>query len=259
MKKLFSKWWCSLAIFAASIAALALVAVCTDSAQCIQFFDQNGYSPFELATLPVFFAIIPAVWIAKPFDGSPLRQNVLSSMVTIVVIMAIVKETDLHNAALHCLFPGFVGENGSLLPGLVKPNGAPLTGTPFKMRVLTNSGVPFAMKAVIVAYFISFFGMFAAGLAYLAKSLFTGMLKLKASAWSVACLGASGIMVQITDRLPSWLNHGYGLNKNVAGENAVSIFSAIATAFEEGGEMMLALFAILAIIQARIEKNGRRE
>lgn len=259
MKTFIAKWWSSLVIFASSIAVLSLIAAFTDSVQCVRFFDQNGYSPFELATLPVFFAIIPAVWILKPFDGSRLRQNVLSAMVTIVVLMAIIKETDLHNVALHYMFPGFVGEDGLLLPGLVKPNGSPLTGTPFKMRVLTNNAVPIAMKITIATYFVAFFGVFATGLLYLSKSLISGLIRLKASAWSVACLGASGVMVQITDRLPSWLGHNFGISKNasaLAEETLASKLSSLMTVLEEGGEMMLAFFAIIAIFQATEAKKG---
>jgi glycosyltransferase involved in cell wall biosynthesis len=166
-------------------------------------------------------------------------------MVTVVALMAIVKELDLHNAVLSGLYPDYVGSDGSLVPGrLFRPNGRPLNGTPFKMRVITNGEVPFGMKALIVGYFTLFFGLFAAGFAYLAQFWLDGVLKLKPSAWAWGCFGASGVVVQVADRLPSWLNHAYGLSKSADG---VTGAQSLCTALEEGGEMMIAVFALLTI------------
>lgn len=218
----------------------------------VRFFDQGGYSPFELATLPVFAAIVPLVWWKCPFEGSPQRRTILCTMVSVVAIMAIVKEMDLHLMALHALYPDLVSDRGYLLPGLYKPNGDALLGTPFKMRVLTNAAVPMGMKLFILAFFIAFFGTFAAGFAYLLKSWIVGVFKLVPSAWAVGCFGASGVMVQIADRLPSWLDHACGLAKT---EGAVTSTQSLCTMLEEGGEMMIALFAILAIVLGHKENQ----
>ena len=218
-------------------------------------FDNNGRSPFELATLPLFAVIIPLVWWKCPFDGSRKRKITLSLMVTIVVIMAIVKQLDLHNALLSYLYPDYVGLDGSLISGrLVRPNGKPLNGTPFKMRVITNGEVPFGMKALIVGYFGLFFGFFAAGFAYLVQFWFDGVLKLKSSAWAWGCFGASGVIVQISDRLPSWLGHAHGLSKS---QDGVTKAQSLCTALEEGGEMMIAIFALLTIYLAWKELKAK--
>lgn len=240
------------AVWCALLAALLVVWAALEPATLIRLFDQGGYSPFELATVPFYAAIVPFVWWKKPFAGSARRRAILCAMVSVVAVMAVLKELDLHNQILHLLYPNFVSEEGSLLPGLFKPNGSPLSGTPFKMRVLTNAGVPLGMKAAIVFYFVAFFGTFAAGFAYLLKNWIVGVFKLVPSAWAVGCFGASGVLVQITDRLPSWLDHRFGFDKSAEGVTAVQ---SLCTALEEGGELMIAVCALLAIYLAHIERT----
>lgn len=246
-------WLAAPAVFFAWFAALACAWAFMEPGTVARMFDQGGYSPFELATLPFYAAIIPAVWMFCPFDGSRRRRTALCVMVSVVAAMAIVKELDLHNAALHAMYPDFVGDDGSLLPGLVKPDGKPLTGTPFKARVLTNAAVPVGMKAAILFYFAAFFGTFAAGFAYLLPSWVKGVFALRADAWSIGCFGASGVMVQLADRLPSWLRHA-GTDAAAAGADGGAALEPAAKAFctvmEEGGEMAIAVFALMATVQA---------
>lgn len=228
-----------------SLMVLLLVTwLALEPATLIRWFDQSGYSPFELATLPFYAAIVPMVWWKCPFEGSSRRRAIFCLMVSVVAVMAIIKEMDLHLWALHGLYPDYVDAEGALLPGLFKPNGDELVGTPFKMRVLTNGGVLVGMKLWILLYFALFFGTFAAGFAYLLKSWVVGVFKLVPAAWAVGCFGASGVMVQVADRLPSWLDHRFGLEKS---EGGVTSLQALCTVLEEGGEMMIAIFAILAI------------
>ena len=54
-------------------------------------------------------------------------------------------------------------------------------------------------------------------------------------------------MVAVFDRLPAWYRHAHGLAK---GAVVAGPFGSFCTAFEEGGEMMIAIFALLAILQA---------
>ena len=210
-----------------------------------RFFDAIGYSPFELATVPFFAAIVPLVWWKCPFTGSPRRRALLCAAVSCVAVMAVVKELDLHVLAMRELFPEVVKANGSVY-GLVKPNGTSLTGTPFKMRFLTNPGAPLAAKAFVLFYFGAFFGVFAALLAYFFPQLVKGFFALHPVAWTMCCFGTSGVMVQLCDRMPAWIRHARGLSKS----DTVDSVSALFTALEEGGEMMIALFALLAIYQA---------
>ena len=178
-------------------------------------FDADGYSPFELATVPFFAAIVPLVWWKCPFTGSPRRRALLCAAVSCVAVMAVVKELDLHVLAMRELFPEVVKANGSVY-GLVKPNGTSLTGTPFKMRFLTNAGAPLAAKAVVLFYFGSFFGVFAALLAYFFPQLVKGFFALHPVAWTMCCFGTSGVMVQLCDRMPAWIRHARGLSKSNA-------------------------------------------
>jgi hypothetical protein len=232
-------------VFVLCIAALLLTWCAMEPMALQRAFNERGYSPFELATLPFFAAIIPLVWWKCPFTGSSFRRAVLCSAVSVVVFMAVVKELDLHLAAMHGLFPEIVNADGGVY-GLVKPNGAPLTGTPFKMRFITNAGAPLAAKGLVLAYFGSFFGLFAALLAYFAFPLLKGIFALHPVAWTMCCFGSSGVMVQMMDRLPAWYRHAKGLPK----EKLTDSVAALCTCLEEGGEMMIAVFALIAIVQA---------
>lgn len=250
-------WLTGPVLFFILLGALLCTWAVMDPTVLIRNFDANGRSPFELATLPFYAAIIPFVWWKCPFAGSPTRRRVLCTMVSVVALMAIVKELDLHNYALSALFPDYVQADGKLVPGkLFKPNGDGLHGTPFKMRVLTNGAVPLMMKAFIVGYFGLFFGLFAAGFLYLLPTWVKGVFKLEPPAWSIGCFGASGVMVQISDRLPSWLDHVGGLG-TASADGTESAASALCTAVEEGGEMMIAVFALLAICQAHAALKRR--
>ena len=194
-------------------------------------FDADGASFFEVLTLPFYILIVPAVWLCCPFGGTTRRKVLLCSGVTCVAVMAVMKETDLHLAVISSMYPDVV-ENFS--------------GTPFKMRFLTSGDVPLGAKFVSLMYFVLFFGVFAAMLLYYAKTLLKAFFKLHPVAWSIACMGGSGVMVQIADRLPAWWRHGMDISK----DDVPAAFSSFCTAFEEGGEMMLAAFALLAILQA---------
>jgi hypothetical protein len=243
-------------VFAAALAAIFLAWTICDPAGFSLFFDNDGRSPFQMATVPVFAAIVPAVWIFRPFSGSRWRRAALCTAVSVVAIMAIVKELDLHCLALNWLYPDFVGEGGGLVHGkLFKPNGSPLTGTPFKMRVLTNSGVPLGMKAAVLFYFTAFFGVFGAGLLRFFPRWIKGVFRFEPASWSFGCFGASGVVVQIADRLPAWLGHGFGLDKHSS--LGASPASALCTAIEEGFEMMIAVFAIMTIVFAW--RDAKRE
>ncbi|MCQ2389992.1 MAG: hypothetical protein MJ240_01100 [Kiritimatiellae bacterium] len=233
-------------VFLACAAALALTWAIMDPSALHHFFDQDGYSPFELATIPFYAAIIPMVWWKCPFTGSKGRRTLLCAAVSCVAFFAVCKELDLHLAALTALWPDVVAD---------------FKGTPFKMRFLTKSvtggahsmPIPILAKVVVVAYFALFFGVFAALLAYFSKKLFKGFFKLHPVAWSVCFLGGSGVMVQLCDRMPAWVRHAKGLPK----EKTIDAISSFFTAFEEGGEMMIAIFALLAICQAhRIYSSG---
>ena len=239
------EWLAGPAAFAAMLGALLVTWAVMAPDALVRNFDNDGRSPFEIATLFVYAAIIPFVWWKNPFGGSARRRRLLALAVSVVAFMAIVKELDLHIAFLRFVYPECVGADGSMAPGFFKPDGRPLTGTPFKMRVLTNAAVPLGMKACIVLYFALFFGLFAALFAWFLPKWIKGVFTLDAASWAWGCLGASGVVVQIADRLPSWLGHAHGLDKHAA--DGVTKAASLCTALEEGSEMMLAAFALMTI------------
>lgn len=239
-------WLFPPALFFALVAALMATWALVEPATLVENFDQGGYSPFELATIPFYLAIVPFVWWKCPFAGSRRRRVALCAMVSVVALMAVVKELDLHVKLLHALYPDFVTEGGQMQPGILfRKDGTPRAGTPFKMPALRSPAVPLGMKAFVVAYFALFFGTFAAGFAYLFATWVKGVIKLEPAAWAWGCFGGSGVLVQVADRLPSWLGHAHGLDKHA--EGGASAASALCTCLEEGGEMMIAVFALLTI------------
>ena len=240
-------WMTGPVLWFLALAALLIVWATLEPATLVANFDDHGRSPFELATLPVFAAIVPVVWCCCPFAGSRRRRAILCTLVSVVAVMAIVKELDLHNLALHGIYPNLIGEDGSILKsaGLHKPNGAALTGTAFKLRFLTNGAVPIGAKLIVISYFTLFFGSFAALFVYYFPAFVRGVFRLDPVAWAFGCCGGSGVLVQISDRLPAWLGHAHGLSKSADG---ITSAQSLCTALEEGGEMMLAAFALLTIV-----------
>ena len=218
-------------VFLLALATLAAIWAVMEPQALRAAFDADGRSFFEVLTLPFYALIVPAVWLCCPFAGTARRKALLCAGVSCVAAMAVVKELDLHLAAMNALYPEVV---------------AAFKGTPFKMRFLTGRGIPFGAKAVAVSYFVLFFGVFAAMLAYFFPRLVKGFFRFHPVAWSMCFFGGSGVMVQLFDRLPAWYRHAKGLPKSELADS----FTAFCTAFEEGGEMLIAAFALLAILQA---------
>ena len=226
-------------IFVLGILALLVTWLMMEPAALRHAFDQDGYSPFELATIPFYAVLVPLVWWKCPFTGSRTRRTILCLAVSCVAFMAVVKELDWHVWAINKLYPDVV---------------ASFKGTPFKMRFLTRTAtanglpIPLGAKVLALAYFSLFFGVFGITLLYFAKDLIVGFFKKVPPAWSMCCFGAAGVMVQLCDRMPAWVRHIRHLPKPKGDE--IDSISSLFTALEEGGEMLIAIFAILAILQA---------
>jgi hypothetical protein len=224
-------WLTGLCVSALMVIGLLAVWLVMDPETLYRAFDHEGRSVMERVTLLFYGAIVPFVWWKCPFTGSPLRRRVLCAAVSLVAVMAIVKQTDSHLVVMQTLYPDVV---------------ANFKGTPFKMRFLTSPVVPLGAKAVSLSYFILFFGVFAGLLAFYAVPLIRGVFSFHPVAWTMGCFGATGVMVQLCDRMPAWIRHARGLAKTAEIDGTRALF----TALEEGGELLLAVLALMAIAQA---------
>ena len=220
-------WLLAPVLFALSVGILFIVWAVMEPAALQLAFDNNGVSPVELMTLPLFALIIPLVWLCPPVSGSVGRKCFWASIYSLLGFMALVRQQDWHKALMSELYPQIVSN---------------FRGTVFKMRFLTADDIPLMPKLVVVLFFVLFFVAVVLPLARYALALFKEFFKFNPVAWTMAVFGASSVMVLVLDRLPANLRH-MGV--------AVSDSSlALMKALEEGGEMMMALFALLAILQA---------
>lgn len=224
-------WLTGLCVSVLMVAGLLAVWLVLDPETLYRAFDHDGRSPMERLTLPFYAAIVPFVWWKCPFTGSPFRRRLLCTAVSLVAVMAILKQTDGHILVLKAFYPDVV---------------ANFRGTPFKMRFLTSPVVPLGAKAIVLSYFVLFFGVFAALLTAFARTLVRGLFAFHPVAWTMGCFGAAGVLVQVCDRMPAWIRHARGLPKSTE----IDATRALFTALEEGGELLIAVLALLAIAQA---------
>ena len=197
-------------------------------------FDADGHSMVELMTLPLFAMVIPLSWLCCPVAGSVRRKAFWSFVFSVLGFMALVRELDWHKIWFAQLWPE-VAESFS--------------GTVFKMRFLTSGDVPFVPKLFVLFFFVLFFAATVGPLLYFIRRLIKGLFRYHPVAWTMACFGATGVMVQTSDRLPAMLRNAGWVRPELL-DKATGSLAALMTALEEGGEMMLAAFALLAILQA---------
>lgn len=198
-------------------------------------FDNDGHSPVELMTLPLFALIVPIVWLCPPASGSTGRQCRWAALWSLLGVMAIVRETDVHKLLFANIWPDIANT---------------FTGTVYKMRFLKADGVPFLPKLFVLVFFIVFFATVAIPLIRYFIPLVKGFFRLEPVAWTMAFFGGVSVMVLTVDRLPANLRH--------AGISVSDSILALLKAFEEGGEMLMALLALLAILQSHLI-FGRKE
>lgn len=213
----------------AGLAAIAAVWAALEPAAVVRLFDMDGASPVELMTLPLFALAVPLVWLCPPSSGPARRQCLWSALWSVLAVMAIVRETDAHKVLFARIWPDVA---------------ANFTGTVYKMRFLKADGIPVAPKLFVAVFFALFFVSAAVPLVRYAIPLVKGFFRLEPVAWTMACFGAVSVMVLVVDRLPAKLRH--------AGVSMSDGSLAMITAFEEGGEMLMALLALLAALQSHL-------
>lgn len=192
-------------------------------------FDNDGRSPVELMTLPLFALIVPLVWLCPPTSGGTARQVRWSVLWSLLGVMAIVRETDVHKTFFADIWPDIAST---------------FKGTVFKMRFLKADDIPLMPKLFVIIIFIAFFVSVIVPLVRYLIPLVKGFFRFEPVAWTMAFFGGVSVVVLLVDRLPANLRHA-----NIAVSDSVL---ALLKAFEEGGEMLMALLALLAILQAHL-------
>src|SRR5574344_719086 len=227
MDLLISKrsWLTAPVLFCVCSAVLLAVWAALSPDALIPLFDQNGASPVELMTLPLFALIIPVAWLCPTVSGGTRRQCLWA----LLGVMAIVRETDLHKILFSNIWPEVASG---------------FRGTVFKMRFLTSGTVPLMPKLFVLVFFVLFFAAVLIPLVRYFIPLVKGIFRLEPVAWTVGVFGGCGVMVQVFDRLPANLRH--------AGVSVSESVLSLMKAFEEGGEMMMALFALMALVQSHL-------
>lgn len=227
-------WLLAPLLFVAGFGAFAVCWSVMEPQVLMANFDADGHSMVELMTLPLFAAIAPLSWLCCPVAGSARRKAFWCSVFSFLAFMALVRELDWHKAWVAMLWPDVV---------------ASFRGTAFKMRFLTSGTVPFMPKAFVAVFFAAFFAATIGPLLYFGRRLLKGLWKLHPVSWTMAAFGATGVVVQTCDRLPSLLRNN-GLVSPDLIDKATGPLTSLFVALEEGGEMMLAAFALIAILQA---------
>ena len=212
-------------LYAALVATWAVM----EPSALVPLFDNDGASPVELMTLPLFALIVPLVWLCPPCAGTVRRQCAWSALWSLLGVMAIVRETDVHKALFAKIWPGVA---------------ANFHGTVFKMKFLKASGIPFMPKLFVAVFFVLFFAAVIVPLARYIVPLVKGFFKMEPVAWTMAVFGCVSTSVLVVDRLPANLRH--------AGVDLSDGAIALLKVFEEGGEMVMALMALLAVLQSHL-------
>lgn len=227
-------WLVAPVCFVISLAILVALWWALEPETVMVLFDQDGAAPVELMTLALFALIVPLVWLCPPVGGSARKQAFWCAEWSLLAVMAIVRETDLHKALFADLWPEIA---------------AGFKGTVFKMRFLTTWDMPIVPRLFVLFFFILFFAAVMLPLVRYILPLAKGFFTLKPVAWSAAVFGATSVLVLVCDRFPAWYRHAHD---DTALPDAAKAFC---TVLEEGGEMMMALFALLALLQSYIIFN----
>ena len=193
---------------------------------------KEGLSPVEWMTLPLFGLIVPLVWTCPPNSGGLRRQCAWSALWSVLGLIALVRETDLHKLAFARLWP----EVADSFPGTV-----------FKMRFLKADAVPLMPKLFVIMVFAIFFVAVGLPLLRYLVPLLKGFFRMEPVAWSAATFGVVSAFVLVVDRLPANLRKWGIVNLKAPGHEAGL---ALCKGLEEGAEMVMALLALLTIVHS---------
>ena len=229
-----NSWVIAPIIFFIGIVSFVFCWLTIDPRTLIISFDNDGHSLVEILTLPVFAMIIPLAWLCCPVSGSMKKKIFFSSIFSLLGFMALVRQLDWHKQWFSMIWPEIT-----------------FKGTVFKMRFLTSPDIPFMPKLFVIAFFILFGFAVLTPLVFYFKKLFKGFFKMHPVAWSVAFFGISGVMSQACDGLTKTCRKANLFTPELLDASSGAV-TALFTALEEGGELLMAIFAVLAIIQSHV-------
>ena len=220
-----ASWLTAPLLWLAGILVLIFIWSVTTPEWITAHFDNKGASPVESATIGLFFFQIAFLWLVPPVRPGLLRPLWLADF-SLLTFFAICRELDWHKLLV----------TASNLPGATR-------GTPFKMRFLTNPNNPLADRLIVAACFALVIVLCAGTLLYFLRRLLVGLFKFHPVCWSMGFFGGTVILIQIVDRLPAVLRNDFGIRISDS-------LHALTTTLEEGQELLLPLFVVLAVIQA---------
>lgn len=227
-------WIIAPTIFFAGLLTFFFCWLTTDPRTLIITFDNDGHSMVELLTLPVFAMIIPLSWLCCPVSGTTKKKLFFSFIFSLLGFMALVRQLDWHKQWFSMIWPEIT-----------------FKGTVFKMRFITSGEIPLMPKLFVILLFVIFGFAVLVPLLFYFKKLFKGFFRMHPVAWSMAFFGISGIMSQSCDGLAKTCRKA-GLFTPELLDKSTGAVTALFTAIEEGGELLMAVFAVLAIIQAHV-------
>ena len=229
------KSWLTAPVFALlGLSLILLLWGVTDPRVYVEWFDSSTapFSPVEWMTLPLFGLIVPLVWLCPPQSGATRRQCAWAFLWSVLAVMAIVRETDIHKILFANIWPDIANT---------------FSGTVYKMRFLKADGIPFLPKLFVFVFFAVFFVTVAIPLIRYFIPLMRGFLKFEPVAWSAATFGAVSAFVLMIDRLPANLRDWGIVNLKKPGHEAGL---ALCKGLEEGAEMIMASLALLVLLQS---------
>ena len=229
-------WLTAPVVALAGFALILLLWSVTDPRVYIEWFDTEKalFSPVEWMTLPLFGLIVPLVWLCPPQSGTTRRKCAWAFLWTALAVMAVVRETDLHKILFAQIWPDIAST---------------FSGTVYKMRFLRADSIPFRPKLFVLVFFIVFFVVAAIPLIRYFIPLMKGFFKFATVAWSAATFGAVSVFVLTIDRLPANLRDWGVVNLKDPGREAGL---ALCKSLEEGSEMIMALLALLTLLQSHL-------
>ena len=226
-------WLVAPVVALVGLGALLLLWGVAEPQTYLEWFQlKEGLSPVEWMTLPLFGLIVPLVWTCPPNSGGLRRQCAWSALWSVLGLIALVRETDLHKLAFARLWP----EVADSFPGTV-----------FKMRFLKADAVPLMPKLFVIMVFVIFFVAVGLPLLRYLVPLLKGFFRMEPVAWSAATFGVVSAFVLVVDRLPANLRKWGIVNLKAPGHEAGL---ALCKGLEEGAEMVMALLALLTIVHS---------